>query len=178
MAEPRDGLGLDPEPFAMLGVGVLAVEDHLQGDDPVQLAVPRLVDDPHAAATQLGQEIELREAGHVGNTERRAPSHLMRAVGIEWLLSGQKFRLAVPAVARSFGAFQRLLSAVTRRELRRERRRLASVLNERQRAGRVGAGGEFRHGPRGFAGSLGERQRTGRVGAAGELGRDRRRRVG
>ena len=62
MAEPGDGLGLDQEPLAMLGVGVLAVADHLQRDDPVQRAVPGLVDDAHAAAAQLGQDLELGES--------------------------------------------------------------------------------------------------------------------
>ena len=128
MAEPGDGLGLDQEPLAMLGAGRACRRGSSSGDDPVQLAVPGLVDDPHAAAAQLGQELELGEAGHVGSTERRGPGHLdaCRRDRIA-LRVDRSFVSPARVVAGSFGAFQRLLWAVTRGELRRERRRLAGV---------------------------------------------------
>ena len=55
VAEPGDRLGLHQEPLANLGVVVLARADHLQGDDPIQRAVPGLVDHPHPAAAQFGE---------------------------------------------------------------------------------------------------------------------------
>src|SRR5262249_33317498 len=46
-----------PEP-QLLGRGSeLSRQHHLQGRQPVEAAVPRLVDHPHAAATDLGQDL-------------------------------------------------------------------------------------------------------------------------
>ncbi len=39
-----------------------AAADHLQGDEPVQPAVPGLVDDAHAAAAQLAEDLVVRGA--------------------------------------------------------------------------------------------------------------------
>ena len=56
-----DGLGLGPEAGQLLGAGVVAGQDHLQGDDAVERELPGLVDDAHAAAAQLAQDFV---AGH------------------------------------------------------------------------------------------------------------------
>ena len=50
-----DGLRLGVEACQVVGAGVTAAEDHLQGDEAVE-ALPRLVDDAHAAATQFAEE--------------------------------------------------------------------------------------------------------------------------
>ena len=53
MAEPGDGLGLDPEAGEVVGAGLAAAADHLEGDQAVQARLPGLVDDPHAAFAEL-----------------------------------------------------------------------------------------------------------------------------
>ena len=53
MAEPGDGLGLDPEPRELLGLDVLAVAGSSSSATGRFSAPARLVDDAHAAATQI-----------------------------------------------------------------------------------------------------------------------------
>jgi hypothetical protein len=50
MLQPRDRLRFEPETGQLGRPGVAAGQDHFQGDEPVQAALPRLVDDAHAAA--------------------------------------------------------------------------------------------------------------------------------
>ena len=53
---PRRQLCLQPEPPLLGGGSELASQHHLQGRQPVEAPVPRLVHDPHAAAPDLGQD--------------------------------------------------------------------------------------------------------------------------
>ena len=43
------------------GGGKLTSEHHLQGRQPVEAPVPRLVHDPHASAADLGQDVVVRD---------------------------------------------------------------------------------------------------------------------
>ena len=49
-------LGLTPEAGQLLGVGLVAGSQQLQGHDPIQGHLPGLVDHTHSAAAQLRQE--------------------------------------------------------------------------------------------------------------------------
>ena len=51
--------------------GVAAGQDHLQGHDPVQLQVPRLVDDAHAAPAQLAQDLVAGDGRRAGRGRLR-----------------------------------------------------------------------------------------------------------
>ena len=72
VAEAGDGLGLDQEPGAMLGTGMIAFADHLQGDDPVEPAVPRPVDDAHAAPGDLTEQFVFTDRARSVGTVRTA----------------------------------------------------------------------------------------------------------
>ena len=61
--ELGDGLGLDAEARALVRAGVAAGEDHLEGDEAVELRLPGLVDDAHAAAAQLALNLETGDFG-------------------------------------------------------------------------------------------------------------------
>ena len=65
MAEPGDGLGLDAEPGEVIGPGLAAAEDHLQGDQAVQAPLAGLVDDAHPPLAQLLQDLVARNLGGV-----------------------------------------------------------------------------------------------------------------
>jgi hypothetical protein len=54
---PRRELRFQPEPQLLVGGRELARQDQLQGRQPVEAPVPRLVNDPHATATDLGQDL-------------------------------------------------------------------------------------------------------------------------
>ena len=58
-----DGLGLGPEAAGGLGPGVLAGQDHLEGDEAVEPDLPGLVDDAHAAAAQLAEDLVAGDLG-------------------------------------------------------------------------------------------------------------------
>ena len=62
MVEVGGGLGLGVEPLDVGVVGELAGEDHLEGHGAVQADLPRLVDDPHAAAGDLAEQLVVAEA--------------------------------------------------------------------------------------------------------------------
>ena len=51
--EMRRGLGLALEAFDDFGAGPLAEQEHLEGDDPVELRLPGAKDDAHAAVGNL-----------------------------------------------------------------------------------------------------------------------------
>ena len=57
VAELGDGLGLDPEAGEVVGAGLAAAPDHLDGDQAVQAHLPGLVDDAHPPSTELLQEL-------------------------------------------------------------------------------------------------------------------------
>ena len=58
-----DGLGLGQEADGGLGAGMGAGQDHLQGAGAVQADLPGPVDDPHAAAAQLAQDLVAGDGG-------------------------------------------------------------------------------------------------------------------
>src|SRR5438477_374209 len=60
VAQAGDGFGLDLEAEAVLRRGVGAGQEHLEGDDAVELQVAGLVDDAHAAAPQLAEDLVAR----------------------------------------------------------------------------------------------------------------------
>ena len=61
--EAGDGLGLDVEAGQLGRAGVDARQHHLQGDHALEAEVPGLVDDAHAAAPQLPQDLVTRHRG-------------------------------------------------------------------------------------------------------------------
>lgn len=66
----RDGLGLDLKADLLLHAGVLAVQEHLEGDPTIRLHLPGSVDDAHAAATEHSLDLVAgdrrdRSRGHV-----------------------------------------------------------------------------------------------------------------
>ncbi len=68
---PRRQLRLEPEP-ELLGWGrELARQHHLQGRQPVQAPVPRLVHHPHAPAPDLGQDVVVSDLPGGGENHRR-----------------------------------------------------------------------------------------------------------
>jgi len=68
LVQPRHRFRFRPEALELLGIGVLAAEDHLERDQAIQSQVPGPVDDAHAAAADLGQEFV---TGHPGEIARR-----------------------------------------------------------------------------------------------------------
>ena len=54
--QARDGFGFGAESSPLVRRGVLAGQDHLQGDDAVERDLPGLVDDAHAAAAELAED--------------------------------------------------------------------------------------------------------------------------
>ena len=61
MFEASGGAGLGLEPRQFLRSGELAAQDHLEGDGALKAALPRLVDDAHAAAAQLIEQVVVAE---------------------------------------------------------------------------------------------------------------------
>ena len=59
--DPGDGAGLDVEPGDLVVRGVGPGQDHLQGDQAIEPDVPGLVDDAHAAAADLGEDLVARD---------------------------------------------------------------------------------------------------------------------
>ena len=55
--QPGDGPGFLIEAGELLRAGVPAGENHLEGDEPIQPRLPGLVDDAHAAAAQLREDL-------------------------------------------------------------------------------------------------------------------------
>ena len=54
-------LGLASEAFGELRIFFPLGGEDLEGHEPVERFLPRLVNHPHAAASQAGQDFELRE---------------------------------------------------------------------------------------------------------------------
>src|SRR5262249_60165341 len=66
MLEAGDRLALDAESFELVLAGMLAGDHHLEGDDPVEPGLPRLVNHAHPAPAELAQDlisIDQRRAG-------------------------------------------------------------------------------------------------------------------
>ncbi len=61
MIQPRGRFGFGIEAFDVVRRGELAGQDHLQGHDPVQLDLPRLVDHPHPAAGEFLDQLIVAE---------------------------------------------------------------------------------------------------------------------
>jgi hypothetical protein len=57
MLQPGNRRGLRIEASQLQVAGVIARQDHLDGNRPVQTALPRLVHDAHAAPAQLAQDL-------------------------------------------------------------------------------------------------------------------------
>ncbi len=57
MLKAGDGLGLGSEAGTVFLVGELAAQEHLQRHDTLELRVPRPIDNAHAAAAQLAQDL-------------------------------------------------------------------------------------------------------------------------
>ncbi len=78
---PRGQLGLTAEPLPLHLGREPAGQDHLQGHRPAQVAMPRLVDDPHPAAPDLAQDDVLPDlaggrrtfGAGIGHGRARAP---------------------------------------------------------------------------------------------------------
>ena len=85
-----DGPGLGLEPDEVPGLRTGPGPDHLQGDEPVEPRLPRLVDDPHAAPAQHLQDLV---AGDLGQS---------RPLGIERLAAVEDGR-ALRALDREGG---------------------------------------------------------------------------
>jgi hypothetical protein len=66
-------LGQQPGPDLGLGAGVRAGEDHLERDGRVQLGLPGLVHDPHAAAAEFAEDLVARDPRRGRLGRRRAP---------------------------------------------------------------------------------------------------------
>ena len=58
------GLSLGLEPLHVSGRGQLSGQDHLEGNQPLQLDLPRLVHHAHAAACDLLQQLVFAEVTH------------------------------------------------------------------------------------------------------------------
>ena len=66
-----DRAGLPAETGQLLGAAERPVQNHFQGDHPIQAALVRPVDDAHAAAAQLAQDLIARDVGQSGLVRRR-----------------------------------------------------------------------------------------------------------
>ena len=86
MAHLRHGLRLDAEPRPIFGPGQAARPDHLQRDQAAQSPLAGLVDDPHAAVSQLRQDVvsvDLRESRPGGFSAGQGPRCAPRRAGLE-----------------------------------------------------------------------------------------------
>ncbi len=66
VVQQRDGLGFILEPAQLGVVGQESGLDHLEGDGPIEADLPGLVDDAHAAAAQLFQDLVVAEVADGG----------------------------------------------------------------------------------------------------------------
>src|SRR5262249_51469420 len=62
-----------PEPRALVHARVRAGQDHLQGRQPPEAELPRLVDDPHGAAAQLAEDFIARDQARRPARRRSLP---------------------------------------------------------------------------------------------------------
>jgi hypothetical protein len=92
VVELGDRLGLGEEPDEGVGPGVQPGEDDLEGDGPAGPELAGVVDDAHAAAAELADDLETRriEVGPVGG----APEALERRVADDSRLEALERRVA------------------------------------------------------------------------------------
>ena len=90
--EPRDRLGLGQEPDTRFGAGVLASQDHLERDKPVEPPLPGSIDDPHAPPAHFGLNLITRDGGQPHGRENpasgRAPIRRRERSGLTLFCSG------------------------------------------------------------------------------------------
>ena len=92
---PRGQLRLQPEAQLLGGRGELARQHHLQGRQPVQAPVPRLVHHPHAPATDLGQDVVVPDLPGGGTNHRcRFPGLVLARWLARSRATGRKARTA------------------------------------------------------------------------------------
>jgi hypothetical protein len=77
-----DRLGLGLEAAQLLAAGVAAAQDHLEGDEALELQVPGLVYDSHAAAAQHPQDLVPGDGRRRGSPGRREHGRLARGRGL------------------------------------------------------------------------------------------------
>ena len=70
MIEVGRGLGFEMKPPHVGLAGKLAGQNHLEGDRPVEAHLPRLVNDPHAAAGDLLEQFIVAEVPDGADTGR------------------------------------------------------------------------------------------------------------
>ena len=61
MPEAGDRVGLGPESFALIGRGVPALGDRLEGNDAIECLLASLVDDAHTSPAELAEDLVIRE---------------------------------------------------------------------------------------------------------------------
>src|SRR5262249_29921299 len=67
-----DGLCLGAEARQLVGAGVRSGQDHLEGHESFEGGLPRLVNHPHAAASQFAEDLIAADSGrHRGGGGRR-----------------------------------------------------------------------------------------------------------
>ena len=76
--EAGDGLGLPVEAGQGLGAGVGAGQDHLERDQTTQVDLAGLVNDPHAAAAQLLEDLEAGDGRPSGRSRDPGPDGVRR----------------------------------------------------------------------------------------------------
>ena len=62
MAQAGDGRGLGLEPPQTAAIGLVAGQDHFQGDQAAQAELARLVDHTHSSPSQLAQDLVAGQA--------------------------------------------------------------------------------------------------------------------
>jgi hypothetical protein len=79
--EAGDGLGFGPEPAQETGAGVVAGEDHLEGDETIQLHLAGAIDDAHAAASELTQDLVARHSREGSRHRRTGATRIGSSLG-------------------------------------------------------------------------------------------------
>jgi hypothetical protein len=92
--ELGDRLRLGAEADQRFGVGQIARQDHFQGDEPVELDLPGLVDDAHAAAAQLAED--LITANDRDRMDRLGGEHPVEAGRLDRPLAGARGHVRAP----------------------------------------------------------------------------------
>ena len=131
----------------LVGAGVPA-PDHLEGDQPVELRLPRLVDDPHAAPAQLVEQLVPREPVRApparrprGREERLAGGDRLGLREVRAVRPRQGQRLRGRRVRNSPGRDERLMAPAVRLPVRARqclRGRFGASPVRLDRAGQVG----------------------------------------
>src|SRR5262249_9520147 len=86
MPHPGCELGLKPKPELLGGRSELAGQHHLQRGQPVEVAVPRFVHDPHASPADLGQDLVVPNLTG-GRQNHRCGSYIYATIGSPYRMS-------------------------------------------------------------------------------------------